>query len=209
MQSLAANRYAGYPPAALLFDCIRQLGERHSNPVLELLRDVPRFVQGGKYPQPALAFGEGRWRSYYHSHATAQASTGEHGHFHLFSQHPDGWAHLAALAMDRDGQPLRWIITNRWVTGGEWGQRDALLAAIDALVPANEPDLLRRWLAGLLQLYAGEFGDLLAARDARIDDLLQGRSPDEILDDRSLYELARAPIDLSEKLTSLLTGERL
>jgi hypothetical protein len=59
----------------------------------------------------------------------------------------------------------------------------------------------------LLKLYQTELGDLLDARDVRIACLLQGRSKDEVLDDRALYELACRPIDLTAKLTSQLTGE--
>jgi hypothetical protein len=195
------------PPAAQLFDCIQKMGATRSNPVLELLQDIPIFVQGGKYPQPALAFGKGSWRSYYHSHSIADTDVREHGHFHLFTRKGQGWAHLAALAMDVEGQPLRWVISNRWITGSDWYDRNSLLAAINSLVPSEEPDLLRQWLASLLKLYQTELGDLLDARDARLASLLQGRSKDEVLDDRTLYELAGMPIDLTAKLTSQLSGE--
>ncbi len=204
MQPVAIHGRVERPPAAQLFDCIQDMGAQHSNPVLELLRDIPVFEQGKKYPRPALAFGQDNWRSYYHSHFMADADVTEHGHFHLFTRQGQGWAHLAALAMDQEGQPLRWVMTNRWVTGSDWRDRNSLLAAIHALLPADEPDVLRRWLASLLQLYQPELGDLLDARDARISGLLQGRSRDEVLDDRTLYELASMPIDLAATLTSQL-----
>lgn len=207
MQPLALNRRAQSPPAAQLFACIQQMGERRSNAVLELLRDIPAFVAGAKYPQPALAFGGDHWRCYYHSHSMTDTDVTEHGHFHLFTRNARSWAHLVALAMDGEGQPLRWFMTNRWVTGGDWGDRGDLLAAIDALVPTREPDLLRQWLASLLKLYKRELDDLLDAREARIAGLLQGRSKDDVLGDRSLYELAGERIDLTAKLTSQLTGE--
>jgi hypothetical protein len=210
VQPLAINRHAEYPPAALLFACIQEMGERRSNPVLELLKDIPSFVQGTKYPQPALAFGDNRWRGYYHSHSMADADVREHGHFHLFTRfagNEQDWAHLAALAMDGEGQPIRWFVTNRWVTGSDWADRDRLLAAVDALAPANEQYVLCQWLTSLLKLYTTELGDLLDARDARITDLLQGRPKDAVLDDRSLYELACMPVDLAAKLTLQLTGE--
>lgn len=210
MQPVAMPCRTGYLPAALLFDCIQKMGARRSNPVLELLQDVPTFKQGGKYPQPALAFGKDDWRSYYHSHSMADADVREHGHFHLFTRTEQGWAHLAALAMDLEGQPLRWVMTNRWVTGSDWHDRNSLLAAINALVPSEEPDDLRQWLASLLKLYQAELGDLLVARDARLAGLRQGRySRDEVLDDPTLYALACSPIDLTAKLTSQLAGASL
>ncbi|MGB5260570.1 MAG: hypothetical protein WBO34_08630 [Gammaproteobacteria bacterium] len=207
MQPVAMQCRVERPPAALLFDCIQNMGAQRSNPVLELLRDVPEFILGKKYPQPALAFGEDGWRTYYHSHSMAGADVSEHGHFHLFTRNEHGWAHLAALAMDLEGQPSRWIMTNRWVTGSDWSDRNSLLPAINALIPSGEPDVLRQWLVSLLKLYQPELGDLLDARDARIAGLREGRSKDEVLDDRTLYELACMPIDLTAKLTSRLTGE--
>ena len=205
MQPVAMQSRVEHTHAALLFDCIQNMGELRSNPVLELLRDIPTFVQGVKYPQPALAFGKDDWRSYYHSHSMADDDVREHGHFHLFTRTGAGWAHLAALAMDLEGQPLRWVMTNRWVTGSDWGDRNSLLLAIDALVPSEEPDILRQWLVSLLTFYRAELGDLIDARDARIDDLGEERSKGEVLDDRTLYELACMPIDLAAKLTSRLT----
>jgi hypothetical protein len=195
------------PSAVQLFDCIRQLGQQGSNPVYELLRDVPTFVRGDKYPQPALTFGEDRWRTYYHSHLAADADAGEHGHFHLFTRIGKGWAHLAGLSMDAEGQPLRWFVTNGWVTGGCWFERCSLPGAISLLAPSDEPDVLRRWLASLLQVYQGELHDLLRVRDIHVTDLQQRRPEHQVLGDRSLYELACEPVDLTAKLTSLLTGE--
>lgn len=208
MQPLAVDEHAGqFPPAVLVFNAVHTMGEHHSNPVLELLQDVDVFVQGRKYPQPALTFGDDRWRVYYHSHSPADSDAAEHGHFHLFTRHGQSWAHLAALSMDREGQPLRWFMTNRWVTGSDWGERGVLLASVDVLVAEDEPDVLRGWLASLLKLYRDELGDLLEVRDARVAERLRGRNKDEVLDDRSLYELANRPVDVAAKLISQLTGE--
>ena len=99
------------------------------------------------------------------------------------------------------------ITTNRWVTGSDLCDRNSLLAAINSLVPSEEADVLRQWLVSLLKLYQTELGDLLDARDVRITRLLQGRSKDEVLEDRALYEMDCTPIDLTAKLTSQLAGE--
>jgi hypothetical protein len=61
MQPLAMHSRVECSPAALLFDSVQKMGARRSNPVLELLRDIPTFVEGGKYPQPPLAFGKDGW----------------------------------------------------------------------------------------------------------------------------------------------------
>ena len=198
--------------ARAVFGCVRSFAASASNPVLALLKEVRRFEQGRKYPQPPLAFGAGRWRAYYHSHPLAGCPAQEHGHFHLFvlGDHSRGvpvWTHLAALAMDREGQPLRWFATNRWVTGGAWGERDWLVHALDALAPDEEPETLQRWLAAMAQLYRPELAELLEQRDAQLARARGGRAADELLGDRRLYELAEASIDLGLKLTSQLRGE--
>jgi len=198
--------------ARLVFDCIQRFGDAAGNPVLEVLKGVPDFIQGQKYPQPALAFAGGRCRTYYHSHPLTGVEPAEHGHFHLFVQHDDAvsdpaWTHLAALAMDRDGQPLRWFATNRWVTGGPWGEHERLLSAVDALAPASEQGILPQWLAAMMQLYRTELDALLCSRDAQLVRRLAACPAEQVLADRSLYELAQSPIDLRLKLTSQLRGE--
>lgn len=215
MQSLARAANTTRPVASaarLVFDCIQRFGDASSNPVLDVLKDAPDFIQGQKYPQPALAFAGGRWRTYYHSHPLTGVEPEEHGHFHLFVQHDEAdgepaWTHLAALAMDRDGQPLRWFATNRWVTGGQWGEHERLLSAVDALAPASEPGVLQQWLAAMMQLYRTELDTLLCSRDAQLVGRLAACPAEQVLADRSLYELAQSPVDLRLKLTSQLKGE--
>lgn len=192
-----------------MFACVRAFGQTGGNPVLAILQGVRDFELRRKYPQPAKAFAGGGWRVYYHSHPLAGPSSREHGHFHLFapsSVEEAQWAHLAALAMDREGQPLRWFATNRWVTGGAWCERGPLLAAIDALVPEAEPDTLGCWLTAMLQLYREDLAGLLRARDARLAQQATAHPQQDALADRRLYELAQAPIDLGTKLTERLRG---
>jgi hypothetical protein len=198
--------------AQVVLGCIRQFGADRSNPVLEVLQETPDFVQQQKYPQPPLEFAAGRGRAYYHSHALAGAEPEEHGHFHLFLQHGRGtrkedWAHLAALAMDREGQPVRWFATNRWVTGGDWGERGWLLAGVDTLAPERETAVLQRWLAAMLRLYRPELEVLLEARDAYLADLRAATSGEAPTEERCVYELAQVPVNLAAKLASQLTGE--
>jgi hypothetical protein len=203
---------SGRSAARLVLDCIERLAAQDTNPVLELLKTEPQFVQGRKYPQPALAFGGGRWRAYYHSHPLDGCADREHGHFHLFvgqdSASTDARrAHVTALAMDCEGQPLRWFATNRWVTGGPWGEAAALLCAIETLEPADEQELLPRWLAAMLKLHATELGRLLERRDACFARHRRSHRERDSCNDRSLYELAQVPIDLLAILTSRLTGD--
>ena len=198
--------------ALMVLGCIRQYGADRSNPVLDVLQETPDFVQQRKYPQPPLEFAGGHGRAYYHSHPLADGHPQEHGHFHLFLRHGFGtakedWAHLAALAMDKEGQPVRWFATNRWVTGGDWAERSWLLAGVDALAPEREAAVLQRWLTAMLRLYRSELEALLDTRDARLADLPAASCGEERTEDRCVYELAQVPVDLVAKLASQLTGE--
>jgi hypothetical protein len=214
VQSLASigECAAAGSAARVVLECMRQFGAQRSNPVLKVLQETPTFLQHRHYPQPPLEFAAGRGRAYYHSHPLAGADPEEHGHFHLFFRHGDGtgkenWAHLAALAMDRNGQAERWFATNRWVTGGRWGERCWLLAGVDALAPEREAALLPRWLTAMIRLYRSELDTLLRARDAYLTEWRDASSGNEILYDRCLYELAQLPVDLVAKLAAQLTGE--
>jgi hypothetical protein len=213
-QTTGGPAESGAANAALtVLDCVQRFGANQGNPVLDVLQGVPNFELNQKYPQPPLEFAAGRGRAYYHSHPLGSAAPEEHGHFHLFIRWDrgvgeDSWAHLAALAMDRDGQPLRWFATNRWVTGGTWAQRDWLLTGVDALEPEGETALLQRWLTAMLKLYRPELERLLAARDAHFADQPDTASGGAAMEDRSLYDLAQAPVDLLAKLAAQLTGNR-
>ena len=191
--------------ARSLFDCVQRMGEQASNAVLEVLGDSREMVQERRYPRSPLLFAEGRWRAYYHSHALAAAATREHGHFHIFVADPadDGqvaWIHLAALAMDLEGQPLRWFATNRWVTSGPWGQRDTLMAEIDRLQASAGDALLVQWLVAMIRLYRDDIAVLLDARDDSRGEAMHNARMEQVLADRSLYELADTPIDLLQRL---------
>jgi len=195
--------------AQTVFDCVQRMAEQATNAVLQVLGECREMREGQQYPQPPLGFADGRWRAYYHSHALATASAGEHGHFHIFVASGDGggphpWTHLAGLAMDREGQPLRWFATNRWVTSGPWGRRDALLAEIECLQPTAGDSLLAQWLMAMVCLYKADIAELLDVRDDRILKAMHNASMNEVLTERSLYELAESRIDLLHRLQKQL-----
>lgn len=195
--------------ARVIFDCVQRMGDQATNAVLLALGDSREMRKGQKYPQAPLVFADGRWRAYYHSHALATGSAGEHGHFHIFvasrgDSGRDQWAHLAGLAMDQEGQPLRWFVTNRWVTAGPWARRDVLLAGIECLQPTAGDSLLVQWLMAMVCLYKTDIAGLLDARDDSILKAMHHASMDKVLTDRSLYELAEIRIDLLLRLQKQL-----
>lgn len=196
--------------AAELLACLQGFAAEHTNPVLTVLGSEARLVADRKYPQPALAFGDGGWRAYYHYHADQPRAAAEHGHFHLFVRAPeqaDGatrWAHLAGLGMDSQGQPVRWFAVNAWVTADAWAPRDWLIRQMGALSLRPEDDLLPAWLTAMISSYRDLLVDLLAARDRVIADRAKGCMLADVLQDRSLYQLAATPVDLSQDLSTWL-----
>jgi hypothetical protein len=102
--------------------------------------------------------------------------------------------------MDLEGQPLRWFAINRWVTSGPWGQRDTLMAEIDRLQGSAGDPLLVQWLVDMIRLYRDDIAVLLDTRDDRLSEAMHNASMEQVLADRSLYELADTPIDLLHRL---------
>ncbi len=75
------------------------------------------FEEMRHYPSHDVVDQAAGTRFYYHAHRSRRMPDTEHGHFHLFvynEKQPDNYYHLAALALDARGQPLRWFTTNRW-----------------------------------------------------------------------------------------------
>ena len=201
---------AQYQIAGTLLELLQEFGQRASNPVLELLRDSGEFRALRKYPATAFDFGGTGVRAYYHRHADHTASHREHGHFHLFlrvpGSAPEDWSHLAGLAMDQEGQPLRWFTVNRWVSGGAWSGAPELCGSLGGLGPVQHLSLVERWLLTMLRLYDAELRRLLSERDRRLTQLKADAATDSILEDRQIHELSEQPIDLLHKLQGLLVG---
>ncbi|MEW6695528.1 hypothetical protein Tther_00258 [Tepidimonas thermarum] len=151
-------------------------------------------------------------RFYYHAHGGTQRwgaeAPPEHGHFHLFwdGSAPGTHVHLAALALDARGQPLRWFTTNRWVTAGRWAAADELIARLPRFrIAARGGRLapLARWLTAMVQLFADEIAALLRARDAALAPHLRHRPAEDVLEDRSLEVLSAADAALAPHLQRL------
>jgi hypothetical protein len=197
--------------AQRLLQCLQQLGERHSNPVLEVLGDVSQVEKGRQFPQPALQFAGAPWRAYYHCHRDRYHLPNEHGHFHLFAKlgGDDDWSHVAALSMDAMGQPLRWFTVNLWVTRGLWREAPRLVPALSTLSQDDELMLVEQWLGAMLGLYADELPSLLQQRDAALNCHRQHGCAVDVLADRELYILSEQPINLADKLGDVLCQQQI
>lgn len=195
--------------AESLVHCLLEMGEMHSNPVLEVIQHQATIQQEIKYPAEHLQFSGTGWRAYYHTHANNSDINhlfkSEHGHFHIFvkDKTTDSWSHLVALSMDEFGQPLRWFMVNHWVTSGTWLDAATLIKTLESVPFAQQNSLLEVWLLSLLSLYKTDIKDLLLERDktSKINNN-EAQRPDQ-KQNREMYLLAEKNIVLKEKLEKI------
>ncbi|RIA56867.1 DUF6969 family protein [Dichotomicrobium thermohalophilum] len=193
-----------------LVACLQSFAVQNTNAVLAILGDTP-FVANKHYPEGDLVFGGGLWRAYYHAHDMPGAPDSRmHGHFHVFAR-PDanfGYAHVIGLAVDGNGQPLKWFTTNHWVTGEAWRPGEELAACVPPVEPEDAPPAAR-WLSAMLRFGAPAFPELLAERDATLaaHRARTEQSEEEARADRTLYLLSQREIDLMEELRAALALE--
>ncbi len=208
LDSTSATRPDLRHQAALeLVACLQTLAAQNTNAVLAIIGDAP-FVANKHYPAGDLVFGGGLWRAYYHAHdMPGAADRPMHGHFHIFARRDesDSFAHVAGLAVDGNGQPLKWFAVNHWVTGEAWRAGEQLAAQ----TPPPEPEdahASARWLAAMLRFSAPVLPELLAERDAALARYCArtGQNADEARADRNVYLLSQREIDLRNELRAAL-----
>jgi hypothetical protein len=165
-----------------------------------------------------------RW--YYHVHSPGERDPGEHGHFHLFLHRSQidpaatPWArpaegedalahvtHIAGLSIDRQGVPISWFTTNRWVTDEFMYPAQTMIAHLDRYSVDHTPEdgAVNRFLTAMVALYRDEIGELLIERDKRLAELSAGEEGREVFDAGNDV-LSVRPIDLDAKIESLGVG---
>ncbi len=166
---------------------------------------------------------------YYHAHGSSRCPAAEHGHFHLFSRglgldagqslaagaggrfaaaSPDSaepFVHLVALSLDARGLPLRWFVTNRWVTGGQWADAGTVIAALARFAPRARGRMapVCEWLSAMTVLYGQTIAALLRRRDAIVERRAAHASLEPFLEDRSVDVITETRISLGQRLASL------
>ncbi len=127
---------------------------------------APSCTAHRHYPAGDLHDTASGCRYFYHAHGRGG---GEHGHFHLFVDVPGqpGFAHLAGLSLDPQGQPLRWFTTDAWVTGEQPLPAPALLARLAGFRIQARGRLapVADWLSAMVQLFEPQLARLIARRD--------------------------------------------
>jgi hypothetical protein len=120
------------------------------------------------------------------------------------------WVHLAAVAVDRTGQPLRLFATNRWVTGETWYAAADVAASLDRFsIGGDAPSPLDRWLAALIGFFRPTIAQLLAERDAAIMNFRRRRRGKvHVLEDRRLEIASWTAIDVDAEIRRVLAALR-
>ncbi len=191
-----------------LYQSLLDLGNADTNPVLAILSDPDNIRRDIKYPEGDLRFADIGLRAYYHSHAEPWLRKLEHGHFHIFlrdsHEHGQaGWSHLAALSVDKMGQPRNWFCVNNWVTGGAWLDIDEARERLSALSGQDTGSLtmVERWLFYMLMVYQEQLLELLGQRELKLQELCSNNDLSQAMNDRNIYDLAELPVDLISDLT--------
>lgn len=163
------------------------------------------------YPDGDARDAASGYRWYYHCHDGA-APTGEHGHFHLFSECAPGQrqrpslTHLVAIAVDDRGLPLRAFTCNRWVTDEVWRDADQVLRRLARFrVHSDDPALaaIGLWLTALTRLFAPQLQDLVVERDAAMARrAASGRRPN-LRDDRRLDVISECRLSLPAQIDAI------
>lgn len=187
-----------------LFDSINSLAEQHTNAVQLIICNESVLHEETRYPEQGVGFAGNTWRVFYHCHASPVRQPEEHGHFHFFTRAAnDQWAHVVALSVDEFGQPLKWLVTNRWVTDGPWLTLSNLIERLGRLETDREQGVLRYWCSAMLSAYANELLDLYRLRDQTVRLLRQQNKLDDVLESHKYYLLASLPINVAHKLSGL------
>ena len=173
------------------------------------LAGAPSFVELRHYPKGDVSDAETRHRFYYHAHRRDEP---EHGHFHLFAfdpAQPHGFAHLAALSLDRTGQATRWFTTNQWVTGGDWLAAENVLSTLERFSVRTQGRLapVARWLTAMVQLFQPQLRTLLHDRDAALTRFIDAHATHDrsaVLADRAIDVLSQTSAHLPTRIAELI-----
>ena len=82
----------------------------------------------------------------------------------------DEVCHLAAIAVDERGAPVRLFTSNRWVTGETWYPAQDVIGMLDRfhIEDGTPPVAANRWLGAILRLYRPQIAALLRSRDESV-----------------------------------------
>ncbi len=119
----------------------------------------------------------------------------------------DEVCHLVAIAVDRRGEPIRLLTTNRWVTGETWYQAADVIRLLGRFRLAGDGSwgLVSRWIGALVCLFQPEIATLLRQRDKMIMER-RWRWRTNVLEDARLEITSSLDIDLDARLAAVEAG---
>jgi hypothetical protein len=115
----------------------------------------------------------------------------------------DEFSHLAAIAMDAAGEPVRLFTTNRWVTGETWYAAADVAAMLDRFViDVERPSWpLNRLISALFALFRPQLIELVHARDRAVMSFRRRRRGKvHVFEDRRLEVTSAVDIDVDDQI---------
>jgi len=222
LASLArAQLEAMHAAAREILECRRVLSKGGLDIVGEVLRGQGTFYENDHYPANDVYDAETHAQYYYHAHRA-----GEHGHFHTFMRragmppgiapldwpHAEPWpesdealAHLIAISMDAQGEPIGLFAPNRWVAGDTWYAARDTIAMLDGFrVDHAYPSWpVNRWLSAMFVLYRPHIEALLLERDSAIAAWRARLPHEDVLERREIEVLSYLPISVDNSIAEL------
>ena len=214
-----------YTALVTLQECYKQLQNKNSNVVLELLPEGTQTIvyDWDHYPDDDEVCDRiNHTQYYYHSHPSHDPiRLAEHGHFHVFLRgnaftktmtpvlvsekhrldpHKDNLSHLVAIAMNDYGFPVAFFTLNHWVAQGLWYSADDMIEAFQSFIIEEEAyPITNQWLSSLIQLFQPQIIELLKKRDEVIADWQQEHPDKNVWKDETLEVTSLASLIPAEE----------
>jgi hypothetical protein len=162
-----------------------------------------------QYPQPMVEDAHIGVGYFYHSHGLSLSHLDERGHFHVFVRGVDAaYSHLAGIAVDVRGMPVRLFTTNRWVTDERWMTAERLLKWAKPYSHHSEGSgsAVTLWVMHCVHLFYPQLEWLLHRRDERLDSLTTSRCSATVFKDRRIEILSECEVSFRRQIGALLDG---
>lgn len=209
-----------------LFDVLETFALEGRHPVRDAIAAPDEsFTSAQHYPSADVENPDTGCAWYYHAHSEEHAvEWEEHGHFHCFMYterlspsvkpialpaHPylqnGGLVHLAAIAFDVHGTPIRLFIPNRWVTDEWLYPARHVIALLDHFsFVGSDPRyaLTSRFLTAMLRLFHPQIAAALHERDRAICPGVKDKKRD-FTEDRSVPVIASIALDIDSHVAAL------
>ncbi len=172
--------------------------------VVELVMNGKEMEDWEMYPWDEGIFDKKTRSQYFYHH---HPQTPDHGHFHPFYHHGKQLAHLVAIAMDNQGQPIELFTVNRWVTDEVNLPPEKLIAYLPRFRMDSHPKFedVHRFIRGIFALYQPEIGMLLERRERVYKNYRLAHNGEDPYEDRNLDITSSLPIEVEARISTLET----